>query len=87
MAEDETVSAIAACSQDTTALTAKAKNLARNNASLTSALSKLNELTASSNASYRVRRQSSTTYITTCTDLISNVTYCKLENIIDSISL
>ena len=79
VAEDDAVSAIAACSVDTTALTAKAKNLARNNASLNSALDKLNELTESSNGSYRIRRQSDTTYITTCTDLISNVTYCKVE--------
>ena len=90
-AQDKSVDTIAACNLDTSSLITKAQNLARNNASLAKAIVKLQEIVgstdssstaAASTASASTAASGSSRFgetITSCTDLVNNVTASKFK--------
>ena len=70
--EDDSCSAIAACSQDTSALKTKAAALDKNKDALTKAQAKIKSLT-----SRRRNNRQSRAVPTTCAELVSKVQECK----------
>ena len=72
--EDDSCTAIAACSQDTSALTTKAATLDKNKAALAKAQDKVKSLTSSSG---RKGLRKIRAVPTTCAELITAVTTCK----------
>ena len=85
-AQDKSVDTIAACNLDTSSLITKAQNLARNNASLAKAIVKLQEIVGSTDSSSTAAASTAASgssrfgeTITSCTDLVNNVTASKFK--------
>ena len=73
--EDDSCTSIAACSQDTSALKTKAATLDKNKAALAKAQDKVKSLTSSSG---RRGMRKSRAVPSTCAELITAVTTCKI---------
>ena len=71
--EDDAIPAIMACAQDSTKLTAKAKTLATNNASLSAAKTKMSSLSSSNSSSGRRVRATATS----CAEILTKAAACK----------